>query len=255
MTGCATTSRKTFVLYLFKNSLTMAPISTRAQPTKNKMMNVGASWPRSFIPIKNMTADSSANNAPATTRMATTATPPPVKGRRRCRQETEPCSVLLLRPVQDPSAWSLVSLAPSIGMTRIVLFSEILRCARAHPRLLRMTERRLRRAQDDKGKEICRLVRTDALLGQNDRETLQNKFLTVALKLEKKASPAGLPERLFAAVCCFNDILFRRYAGRDILFRRYTACAILFRRYACGEYSSTARRMPRGFPIEWELFG
>ena len=54
------------------------------QGAADKMMNVGASWPRSFIPIKNMTADSSANNAPATTRMATTATPPLVSGR-RCR--------------------------------------------------------------------------------------------------------------------------------------------------------------------------
>ena len=88
-------------------------------------------------------------------------------------------------------------------MTRIVLFSKILRFARAHPRLLRMTvRRRPRRAQGDKGKEICRLVRADALLGQNDRETLQNKFLTVALKQERKASPRAC--LLFGSVAALS---------------------------------------------------
>ena len=58
-----------------------------------------------------------------------------------------------------------------------LLFSEILR--RFAP-------------QDDKGGADY------ALSGRNDREMLQNKFFTVALQQEKKASPAGLPSLLFS---------------------------------------------------------
>ena len=74
--------------------------------------------------------------------------------------------------MQDPSARSLVSLSPSIGMTRLVLFSEILR----------------RSAQGDREGDPSARAGC-ALLDGDDSETLQNKFLTVALKQERKASP------------------------------------------------------------------
>ena len=94
--------------------------------------------------------------------------------------------------MQDPSARSLVSLSPSIGMTRLVLFSETRSTARLWLRLRRS-------AQGDRGAGC-------ALLGQNDRETFQNKFLTVALKQEKKASPAGLP----SSIMVFGPAIGRR---------------------------------------------